>query len=373
MCGIFIIALVVTVIVGSSAQIITAQSNTTHMYTMSPLEYGETYTLHIDNESVGKYVINGENVTITPIDAYGDQYTIATENLFIRLASNGLFFKSLEFPSVFATTGYSLTISNGHWILFNEYKIIVAEDDYIYCYIPDDTGEYGLYRFQEPWVDHDSFIMGWNEVELGNVIKSPVTVIWGTPATLQYSAYLNNKPVNISPTFIASNAGDVTDKGVLTATHDGNSYTINTLIAPIACHAISKSDGPDTYTLFLITGQSNAEYHHGVDVNIVNDSVDKIPYGTAFYWGTESEVSRGTPDWESQRSSWSIHSMNCPDGSWRVGGYEAPLASAFYNVSGQKCIILNTGWGGEHHFQQVYLANHNGFLRRLYFQTSLNS
>lgn len=100
----------------------------------------------------------------------------------------------------------------------------------------------------------------------------------------------------------------------------------------------------DALYVFVLSGQSNAQYYKE-DVTVANE-LPKIPYGSAFYYGTDSAVIEYSDDYADHLSEYSIHSMNDADGDYVIGSIEPGFASKFYENTSKKCLIINTARGG---------------------------
>lgn len=103
-------------------------------------------------------------------------------------------------------------------------------------------------------------------------------------------------------------------------------------------------DDDDSLYVFVLSGQSNAQYYKE-DIDVANE-LAKIPYETAFYYGTDSDVIEYSNDYADHLSEYSIHSMNDENGDYVIGSLEPGFASAFYKSTGKKCLIINTARGG---------------------------
>ena len=108
-----------------------------------------------------------------------------------------------------------------------------------------------------------------------------------------------------------------------------------------------EDDVSEEYTVILISGQSNAMFAgYANDKFLVDQDVPIIPSDVAYYYGTPTGVMYGTNNWSTQLPTWSIQPMS-KGSTWNIGGYEAPLARAWYENTHSKCIIINTGWGSK--------------------------
>ena len=120
--------------------------------------------------------------------------------------------------------------------------------------------------------------------------------------------------------------------------------TVAAVLTPVILEIEDEDDGKEDMYVFMITGQSNSAYRNA-NVSVVNDEVEKIPFGSAYYIGTSERPPASKPsDWQTQIANWGMYSMNNPDGSWHIGNYEPELASIFYQTTGKKCLIINAGW-----------------------------
>lgn len=116
------------------------------------------------------------------------------------------------------------------------------------------------------------------------------------------------------------------------------------VMIPLTSETENEIESSNDLYVFLITGQSNSAYRLA-NVDLVNEEVEKIPYGSAYYIGTYDRPPPSNPTgWEDKIANWKFHPMNDVDGDWRIGSYEPKLASMFYEATGKRCLIIDAGW-----------------------------
>lgn len=116
------------------------------------------------------------------------------------------------------------------------------------------------------------------------------------------------------------------------------------IIGSVLYPIVSSQDSDDVLEVLIIAGQSNAAYRNE-NIDVVNAEVG-LPSTSAYYYGTDSSPIfygwAGDPTYDTSFESYALHSMVQGD-SWKVGGYEAPLAKYIGDYTGHNVLIINVG------------------------------
>lgn len=103
-------------------------------------------------------------------------------------------------------------------------------------------------------------------------------------------------------------------------------------------------DGEESLDVVILAGQSNAAYTTGtprVDPAVVNEEIP-LPSTNCYYFGTESRPVYHSTNLESCKI-WSM--VN--NGSWHIGGEEAPIAYEISKKTQDDVLIINTAIPGQ--------------------------
>lgn len=120
-------------------------------------------------------------------------------------------------------------------------------------------------------------------------------------------------------------------------------------LLPISIEHINEMD-KENMTVMVLMGQSNSAYNYSYGGNLadVRADVPCIPEGVAYFYGISSPVNRESTYGDatlSHISEFGLHDM-VVDSQWSIYSLEPSIAHAFYDATGEKCLIINVGIGG---------------------------
>lgn len=132
------------------------------------------------------------------------------------------------------------------------------------------------------------------------------------------------------------------------------------LVGSVATPIILESVGDpekDDLDVFILAGQSNAAYTFGISVEDAQLN-PVVPNDVAFYYGDDKPIVHhsGSVNYDPTLESYSIHDMVL-NGSWKIGGIDAAIASNYYDDTGRKLLVINAAING---ISILGYANENG-------------
>lgn len=260
--AVLVVATVAVPVVEDSTKVIdTRVENSNYRYMMVDDDMDDRIVVSSTDPSSGVFTINGTPVTFLSDDEWGNFYLIATDTLFLRLYSDGVY-------ATYEGKHWHYNISNGFEIVFENGTWTLTRPDvdpltrtYEWLFYPSSDGSYGLFRSSEVWVDRDAMVVAWKESATSSegVITMPTMSVWGSiDDGLVHSAWIeeSDEYVDVSADtttyFDIIESGDKADKITICASYGSNSQAIATIIAPIEYHVITASDAGLINLLYIV-------------------------------------------------------------------------------------------------------------------------